>query len=149
VVCVLARLKRPLTPYFWLNISDPTMRIPGLIEYTNLNPLPEHVVYIPYYLPGDHPDYQQADSWFIARSRDYLQRIAPDLQPEEILSIRAGRYRYAQPICPPDFLQRLPPLQPGVANLWVADTSHYYPEDRSISESIALGLRLAGQVAGD
>jgi hypothetical protein len=30
-----------------------------------------------------------------------------------------------------------------IAGLWAADTSHYYPEDRGISESIGFGRQMA------
>lgn len=143
VVCVLVKMKRPLSPYFWLNVSDPDMVIPGVIEYSNLNPLDDHVLYIPYYLPFDHADYQQSNEWFVQRSREYLKRINEDFVDEDVLAIQAGRYRYAQPICQPRFLDALPPMDPGIKGLRVADTSCYYPEDRSISESIQLGVSLA------
>jgi protoporphyrinogen oxidase len=149
VVCVLVRLKRPLSPYFWLNVSDPTIRVPGVVEYSNLCAMEGHLVYVPYYLPGEHEDYQHPDQWFLDRSREYLQKINPELRDEDFLALGAGRYRYAQPICPPEFLAGLPPLNPGVEGLRVADTSHYYPEDRSISESIQLGIRLAQSIATD
>jgi protoporphyrinogen oxidase len=67
----------------------------------------------------------------------------PRLREADILTLRAGRYRYAQPICPPGFLDRLPPVDPGVRGLLVADTSHCYPEDRSVHESVKLGAGLA------
>jgi protoporphyrinogen oxidase len=147
VVCVLAKLKRSVTPYFWLNINDSDIAMPGIIEYSQLNPLPDTLVYLPFYLPFEHPDYQQSDDWFIERSKKYIQQVNPELTDDDILLMRAGRYRYAQVICPPGFLENLPPVQPGVTNLWVADTSYYYPEDRSISESIALGQRLAAELS--
>jgi protoporphyrinogen oxidase len=55
----------------------------------------------------------------------------------------ASRYRYAQPICDPGYLDKLPPVALPVKGLWVADTSHYYPEDRGISESIDFGRKMA------
>lgn len=143
VVCVLAKLRRPLSKYFWLNISDPEIDIPGFVEYSNLNPVGAHLVYAPYYMPGDHADFQQPDSVFIERVRKYLLRINPQLQASDIVKIQAGRYRFAQPICPPQFLQTLPPICPGIDKLFIADTSYYYPEDRSISESVKLGKALA------
>jgi protoporphyrinogen oxidase len=146
VVCVLVKLKRPLSPYFWMNISDGEMRIPGVIEYSNLCKLDQHLLYIPYYMPGDHPDYQQPDSDFLERSRRYMKKLNPELEDSDIITIGAGRYRFAQPICPPEFLQTLPPIDVGIAGLRIADTSHYYPEDRSISESIQLGRALAESV---
>ena len=61
--------------------------------------------------------------------------------------LRASRYRYAQPVCPPNFLDGLPPFELPVRGLWVADTSHYYPEDRGISESIGFGRMMARRAA--
>jgi hypothetical protein len=40
-------------------------------------------------------------------------------------------------------LENLPPANIPVKGLWVADTSHYYPEDRGISESIEFGRKMA------
>ncbi len=148
VVCVLVHLSEALSPYFWLNISDPAIDIPGLIEYSNLNPLGGHIVYAPFYIPGDHEDYQRDDAFFIEKVRRYLFTIRPDLTDAAILKIAAGRYRYAQPICETEFSARLPPICPGVEGLFIADTCFYYPEDRSISESIALGKVLA-EMAGE
>jgi len=48
-------------------------------------------------------------------------------------------------VCGPNFLQHLPPAKLPIKGLWVADTSHYYPEDRGISESIGFGRDLARQ----
>jgi protoporphyrinogen oxidase len=142
VVCALVKLSRPLSKYFWMNISDSAVPIPGVIEYSNLCPLAQPVLYVPYYLPADHPDYQQNNAWFVERTRACLKQLDPQLTDAEILTVQVGRYRYAQPICPPEFLHGLPPIQPGVEALWVADTSYYYPEDRSISESVKLGAAL-------
>ncbi|MFK8020362.1 MAG: NAD(P)/FAD-dependent oxidoreductase [Pseudomonadales bacterium] len=144
VVCVLIKLDRKLTDYFWLNISDPKIPMPGFIEYTNLYPMKKHILYAPFYMPADHADYARPNSWFESEVRRYLGMIDPTLKSEEILSIRAGRYKFAQPICPPNFMDILPSITPtGCSNVLIADTSFYYPEDRSISESVKLGKRLA------
>lgn len=145
VVCLIIKLRKPLTDNFWLNVNDPDMDIPGLVEYTNLRPLDSHVVYIPYYMPGEHPKFQEPDEAFFDKARRYLKRINTTLSDEDILAIRASRYRFAQPICGPGFLDQLPPAQLPVKGLWVADTSHYYPEDRGISESIQFGRKMARQ----
>lgn len=147
VVCVIAKLRHRLTDNFWLNTNDPEMDIPGLVEYTNLRPLPVHVVYVPFYMPGDHPKYQEADQVFSDKVSHYLVRINPTLTLEDILDIRVSRYRYAQPVCGPHFLDQLPPAKLPIQGLWVADTSHYYPEDRGISESIGFGRKMAREVA--
>lgn len=144
VVCVIAKLKKPVTDNFWLNTNDPDMDIPGIVEYTNLRPLGnEHVVYVPFYMPGEHPKYGDADEVFLDKVRRYLKKINPGLVDSDFIDIRASRYRYAQPICPPGYLEGLPPVALPVKGLWVADTSYYYPEDRGISESIGFGRQMA------
>lgn len=148
VVCVIAKLAKPVTGYFWLNTSDPDMDIPGIVEYTNLRPLAEHIVYVPFYMPGEHPKYQEPDQAFADKVRRYLKRINPALREEDFLSIRVNRYRHAQPICEPRHLERLPPVESPVRGLWAADTSYYYPEDRGISESIEFGRTLARTATG-
>jgi protoporphyrinogen oxidase len=143
VVCVIAKLTKPLTENFWLNTNDPDMDIPGLVEYTNLQPLDQHIVYVPFYMPGEHPKFADADEVFVKKVKRYLQKINPALQDSDFLDVRASRYRYAQPICDPGYLDKLPPVALPVKGLWVADTSYYYPEDRGISESIGFGRQLA------
>lgn len=147
VVCVIAKLRKPVTENFWLNINDPEMDIPGLVEYSNLRPLDEHVVYVPFYMPGEHPKYAEPDQVFLDKVRRYLKKINPALSDADFIDMRASRYRYAQPICEPGYLERLPPARLPVEGLWVADTSYYYPEDRGISESIDFGRKMAQDAA--
>ena len=146
VVCVIAKLRRPVSANFWVNTNDPDMDIPGIVEYSNLRPMEAHIVYVPFYMPGEHPKYAEPDAVFIDKVRRYLMQINPALAADDFIDIHASRYRHAQPICEPGFLARLPPRKLPVEGLWVADTSHYYPEDRGISESIGFGRALAREV---
>ncbi|SPC11707.1 NAD(P)/FAD-dependent oxidoreductase [Cupriavidus taiwanensis] len=146
VVCIIAKLKNQVTDNFWLNVNDPDMDIPGIVEYTNLRRMDEHIVYVPYYVPGEHPKYQEPDHVFVDKVKRYLIKINPALQETDFIEVRASRYRFAQPICEPGFLDRLPPIQLPIRGLLVADTSYYYPEDRGISESIGLARKMARMI---
>jgi len=143
VVCVIVKLRQAVTENFWLNTNDPDMDIPGLVEYTNLRPLDRHIVYVPFYMPGEHPKFAEPDQIFLDKVRRYLKKINPRLSDEDFIELRASRYRYAQPICDPGYLDKLPPAALPVEGLWAADTSYYYPEDRGISESIDFGRKMA------
>jgi len=151
VVCVLLKLRRPFTRNFWMNINDPRIEIPGLIEYTNLNPLDgSAIVYAPYYMPQTHPKYRRDYQEFIDETLGYMKMIRPDFDPAtQVLATTASRYEFAQTVCSPGFYDALPPMRSKVAGLYMADTSHYYPEDRSISESMRIGARLATMAATD
>lgn len=148
VVCVIAKLSSKVTENFWLNTNDPEMDIPGLVEYSNLRPLDQHIVYVPFYMPGDHPKFGESDDVFLKKVRTYLKKINPKLSDEDFLDLRASRYRFAQPIGTPGYLETIPPAKLPIEGLWVADTSYYYPEDRGISESIHFGRQLAKDAVG-
>ena len=143
VVCVIVKTAKPITPNFWLNVNDPQMDIPGLVEFSNLRELSGHVVYVPFYMPGERPKYQEPDEAFLSKVRHYLQTINPELTDGDILAMHANRYRYAQPICGPGYLDTLPPIRLLIDGLYVADTSYYYPEDRGVSESVQMGRHIA------
>ena len=147
VVCVLLKLARPVTPHFWLNINDPGIDIPGIVEFSNLRQLPETVVYVPYYMPQTHPKFSRSSEDFVAEAYGYLRRLNPALGEGDLKASQVGRLRYAQPVCEPGFLARIPKVQTEIAGLQIADTCFYYPEDRGISESVRYGKLMAEAVA--
>jgi protoporphyrinogen oxidase len=146
VVCVIVKLKKSLTKSFWLNITDDSMKIPGVVEYSNLMPMKDKIVYIPYYMPNDNPLFRQTDQEFINIIKGYLVRINKDITENDIIDCHVNRVRYAQPICEPNYLKTLPPVKLPIEGLFVADTSYYYPEDRGISESIGFGRKMAKMI---
>ena len=143
VVTVKFKLSQQLTPYFWLNLTDTSYGIPGIIEYSNLNPLPDTIVYVPYYMPQDNVKFTWDDEQFRTETVRCFQAINPGFSESWILSFHVSRYFYAQPVCVPGFLATLPPMKSRIDDFFMADTSYYYPQDRSITESIKLGNQLA------
>ncbi len=144
VVCVILKLTRPFTRNFWMNINDPRIEIPGLIEYTNLNPLDGcTIVYAPYYMPQIHPKYDRPFADFVEETLCAMELIRPDFDRADVIDATASRYHYSQPVFTPGFFEELPAMKSSVHGLFLADTAHCYPEDRSISESMRIGGELA------
>ena len=146
VVCVVHKLKRSVTKHFWVNINDPSIEIPGIVEFSNLRPVDQHIVYVPYYMPVTHPKFLLSDAALMTESFGYLKRINPALQDDDLITSSIGRLKYAQPICPPGFLDILPPIESEIVGLQIADTSSYYPEDRGISEGVRVAREMAARV---
>lgn len=146
-VCVLLKLKKSVTPHFWLNIVDDAMDVPGIIEFSNLRPVGgETIVYAPYYMPVTQPKWNWTDRQFIDEAFACIRRINPQIGDGDLLDARVGRLKYAQPICQPNFHDKIPPIQTPIAGLQIADTCYYYPEDRGVAESIRLGRAMAEAV---
>lgn len=143
VVCVVFRLRRSITPHFWVNIADPRFEIPGIVEFSNLRPTGDTVVYIPYYMPTSHTRFAKDDVYFRNEGFGYLKLINPQLRDDDLIAHHVGRLRHAQTVCPPGFAALLPPVGTAIAGLQIADTCFYYPEDRGISESVRFGKMMA------
>ncbi|WP_028917605.1 NAD(P)/FAD-dependent oxidoreductase [Pseudoxanthomonas sp. J35] len=151
VACVILKLKHAISENFWMNISDDNIEIPGVIEYSNLNPgndPGQKILYAPFYMPKTHPKWTSPNEALIEETIGYLPRLNPDFQRNWVLDAHCHRYEYAQTICPPGFQNMLPPMETPLAGFFMADTAYYYPEDRSINESIAVGAKIAALAAG-
>ncbi|APH55604.1 FAD dependent oxidoreductase [Granulibacter bethesdensis] len=146
VACLIFKLRKQVTPHFWVNVVDPEMGIPGFVEFSNLRPTGDTIVYVPYYMPVDQPNWARADDDLLNEAFSYLKRVNPALTDSDRIDARVGRLRHAQPVCPPGFASRIPPVQTQVKGLQIADTCFYYPEDRGISESVRYGRLMAQSI---
>jgi protoporphyrinogen oxidase len=147
VACLVFKLRKSITPHFWVNIVEPDIEIPGIIEFSNLRPVDETVVFVPYYMPVTNPKFGWEDGRLIDEAFGYLKRIRPDLNEDDVLAAHVSRLRYAQPVCEPGFAAKIPPVETPIAGLQIADTCFYYPEDRGISESVRLAREMAERIA--
>lgn len=147
VICVIFKLRRSVSPHFWVNVSEPDIPNPGFIEFSNLrNVGSDSIVYVPYYMPVTNEKFSWPEDKLIDEGFTCLQRANPELTREDIKATKVARLRYGQPICEPDFGAKLPPVQTPIAGLQIADTCYYYPEDRGIAESVRLGQQMAEAV---
>ena len=149
ICCLVFKLNRSISPHFWVNVSEPDMAVPGIIEFSNLRSVGgEAVVYVPYYMPNDNIKFKWTDQKLLDEAFGYLQRLNPELKREDIIAAHVARLRYAQPVCEPGFAKKIPPIQTPIKGLQIADTCFYYPEDRGISESVRLGREMAERLSG-
>lgn len=149
VTCVVVKLKRSVTPHFWVNIVDPAVPVPGIIEFSRLRQpeTGETVVFTPYYMPVTNALWDRRDETFVREVMGVIRRINPSITEGDLIASHVGRLRHAQPVCPPGFASRIPQVQSAIGGLQIADTCTYYPEDRGIAESVRLGREMANRVA--
>ncbi len=104
VACLVLVLDRPLTPYYVLNIGEPSIELTGLIEMTNLiDPVTQtrgqSLIYLPRYMDSESAGFQESD----ASLRDVmiergLKRLFPDFDLRRALYAGVHRARYVQPL---------------------------------------------------
>ena len=147
ICCVVLKLKRSISRHFWVNIEESEIDIPGVIEFTNLREFDPTVVYVPYYMPVSNEKYTWSDDALVADAMRCLKRLNTELEEDDLIESRVARLPHAQPICQVGFASRLPAVQTEITGLQIADTCFYYPEDRSISESVRLGRSMARTIS--
>jgi protoporphyrinogen oxidase len=148
VICVIFKLKRSVSPHFWVNISENGIEIPGIVEFSNLRSVGDNsIVYVPYYMPVTHVKFSWPDNRLREDAFTCLQRINPALMQNDIIDVKIARLRHGQPICEPGFAAKIPPVQTPIEGLQIADTCFYYPEDRGIAESVRIGRNMARSVS--
>ncbi len=149
VICVIFRLKRSVSPHFWVNISENGIEIPGIIEFSNLRYVGGNaIVYVPYYMPITNAKFSWPDDDLREDAFACLQRINSTLQLQDVVDVKVVRLRHGQPVCGPGFASKIPPIQTPIHGLQIADTCYYYPEDRGIAESVRMGRNMARSVKG-
>jgi len=143
IFCLFLRLREPVTPFFWVNTHDPRVPFAGMIEYTNLNPVPElggdRILYVPQYLSPDDPRYAQDDEDVFRAYTDALALLHPAFDRSWVKFHALFRDRFAQPICLTDYRETTPRHATPASNIFVTDSCQLHPHDRSISGSFGLG----------
>lgn len=151
VVCLILKLRQPVTDSFWINVNDPRIPFNGFIEYTNLNPRIDagdpRILYVPFYLPPGHRRFAEGDEALFEECFAGLQLVRPDLTRDWVLGYRVFRDRYAQSICTTNFARRIPPVRSAIRGLLMTDSTQLYPSDRTITGMFGQARRVAEIVA--
>jgi protoporphyrinogen oxidase len=149
----LLQLDRPLSNIYWLNIADPDMPFTGIIEHTNfMSPADyegKHFVYLSKYMEPDHPYFSMPEADLIEEYLPYLKRVNPGFDRSWIERWWVFRERSAQPIVTLNYSEKVPDHRTGLPNLYLANTSQIYPEDRGTNYSVRLGNQIAALVDAD
>lgn len=152
IVCVLLELSRPLSPYYWVNVTDRLgLGCVGIIEHTNLVPSARYggrtLVYLAHYVDRESPTWSATPSELIDAVLPAMRALNAEFSPEWIVDSHVSRDPFAQPV--PQVGGPMPSLPgaTGLPGLFHASLAHVYPDDRGVSKALRLGARTAEQAA--
>ena len=150
IVCMLLVLKRSLTPYYTLNITDSRIPFTGVIETTNLigpeNMGGYHLVYLPKYVAPGSPYARMDNEQLIPEFLGHLRTMFPDLTDDDIAAVRVGRERYVEPLHPVGATDRIPPITSPIEGLFLANTTQIYPQLTNGEASVRFAEHIAAEV---
>ncbi len=152
-VLVILKLKQSMSPNYWLNIADRSIPFVATIEQTNFLP-PEvynnkRILYVSNYLDPSSPYFQMSRDELFNAYLPHLQKINPQFSPDWVEEMWHFKEAAAQPIVPLNYSAMIPEYRTPIRNLYLANTTQIYPEDRGTNYSVRLGQEIAKMLDGD
>jgi protoporphyrinogen oxidase len=152
-VLIILVLDRPLSNMYWLNIADRKLPFVGVIEHTNMIDKSiygdNHIVYVTNYLSRQSDLYQMTQEELLAVYVPHLKKINPDFDKSWIIEDHYHKVDGAQPIIGLNYSQQIPDHRTPIKNLYLANTTQIYPEDRGTNYSVRMGRQVARMVMED
>ncbi len=152
VVCPIIKLRRPLLPYYAINITEPTP-LTSAVETTQVLGTEHtdglHLVYLPKYCDPSAPEQSEDDESVYRRFTDYLGRLAPGFSRDEVVEWTVQRAKLVEPVhqVRPEGGDRIAPIWPGVEGLALASNAQIYPNLLNGDSVMGFAEAVAGEVA--
>lgn len=148
VVCLVARVRRSVSPYYALNITDRRrVRLTSVVETTHVvDPAAArgHLVYLPRYVAPDSPELDRPSAEVRRDHLGQLRAMFGGFGEEDVIAAQVARARVAEPVRPAG--APLPDLFP-LPGLVLASSVHTYPDIvhgqaiLGVAERVAAGLQ--------
>jgi protoporphyrinogen oxidase len=148
VVCLILKLRRSLTPYYSINICDPTP-ITTVVETSHVVGT-EHtdglrLAYLPKYCDPDSPEFAEDDETVYRRYTEMLAKLVPDFSHEDVVDWTVQRAPLVEPVHALDHSPRTAPIWPGVEGLALASASQIYPRLLNGESVVGLAERVVAE----
>lgn len=139
-------LRHSLSPFYWLNVTDPQSPFVAVIEHTNLFRDPDYgpsiPVYLSRYLSVDHPLYTMRPPELKELFIKQLERLFPAFERDWIDSFHYSKAECTQPVIGLNYSRQKPSFRTPVKNLYLCTMIQIYPEDRGMNYSIKIAEEL-------
>ena len=151
-VLIIMVLDRPFSHVYWMNIGDRSIPFVAVVEHTNYVDKKHyggnHIVYLSNYLGKGSEMYTMDEEELWRLYVPALKKINPSFSETWVKKRYFHREAAAQPIIGRRYSEQIPSLKTPIENLWLANTTQIYPEDRGTNYSVRLGRLVAKMITG-
>ncbi|MCE5299746.1 MAG: NAD(P)/FAD-dependent oxidoreductase [Spirochaetia bacterium] len=149
-MALVMRMKKSLSPVYWLNVAEKDSPFVCVVEQTNYVPKEwyggDSVVYIGKYLPTDSELYKMENEGVKNTFFKYLKKIFPEFNESDVLEWKINREPFSQPVVEKEYSKIKPDYKTPVPGLYMANMAMIYPEDRGMAYSVRLGNEVAAVI---
>ena len=150
-VCLVLKVRASATPYYSVNICDPTP-ITTVVETSHVVGT-EHtdglrLLYLPKYCDPSAPEFSEDDESIYRRFTEMLRKLSPGFRHEDVVDWTVQRARLVEPVHARGHQPRTAPIWPEISGLALASASQVYPRLLNGESIVRLAEEVAGEVAG-
>ncbi|MBT9186727.1 NAD(P)/FAD-dependent oxidoreductase [Zobellia russellii] len=132
VVCLILVTKKPITPFYVLNIGDNDTPFTGVIGMSSLVDLEEtanqHITYFPKYVGQDNELWSKSDEEITADFLDGVKYLYPDFDEADMISSHVHRAFKVQPMQVLNYSEIVPKVNTPHPDFYVLNTSQFVSE---------------------
>ncbi len=98
-----------------------------------------HLVYLPKYMPDDHPGHQISDEEYRELCLSTLEKMYSHFSREDVVDLKIARARYVAALQTIRYSERLAPVVTSVPGLYALNSAHILKGNLNVNETIDLG----------
>lgn len=148
VVCLVLKTRTSLSPYYSVNICEPTP-ITTVVETSHVVGTDHtdglRLVYVPRYCDPDAPDQTESDQSIYDRYTAQVGRVLPSFSHDDVVGWTVQRARLVEPVH--ELGSQLAPIWPDIPGLALASNAQIYPWLLNGNSVMAFAERVAGEAA--
>ncbi|MCA9264056.1 MAG: NAD(P)/FAD-dependent oxidoreductase [Planctomycetales bacterium] len=153
LVCASVLLRKPLSEFYVVNITDDGIPFTGVIEMTALVDRQcfggHALVYLPKYVPAHDPILTTPDDVIQCDFLDGLCRMYPDLDPHrDVIAFKISRVRHVMALSTLGYSTKLPAQQTYVPGVSVVNSAQIVNGTLNVNETIRLAETAARNLLG-
>ncbi len=127
VICMVLVTKKPLTPFYVLNMGDVNTPFTGVIGISSLvdqnQTAGEYITYFPKYIPADHHYWGMSDEAIEEIFMAGVRSLYPDFKDSELVATHINRAFKVQPLQVLDYSNIVPKINTKHPDFFVLNTS--------------------------
>lgn len=151
VVCASVVLKQPLRGRYLTYVADETVPFTGVIEMTAVVDRETFdglsLVYLPHYLPAEHPLFDETDENLRERCISNLKRMYPHITDDDVVAFRVSRAKNVMAVQALNYSNAVPPMQTSVDGLFIVNSAQIINGNLNVDETIGLADRAVRELA--
>jgi protoporphyrinogen oxidase len=141
--------RQSLSPYYWHNINDINSPFVALIQHTNLidksNYNNRHIYYLGDYLSQNHKYFNWTNKEIEKDFLDYLKKIFPEFDINQIEEIKTFKFKYAQHIVDTKYSSKIPSYK-LTNKIWQLNFAQIYPQDRGMNFAVKEAKKMVKEI---